>query len=1275
MKSIFALLVTALVFGLSIAHISWGDVDFSLVGTDPDDLGGSANIDQVFVASDAEKIYFKITSHRNWAEDISFGTYIDVDQNSSTGSGSGSEYSAYLYLDDGILYGGLYAYNATEGKFLLTEMGLHDASFRSNSNSMQLSVLLSDIGNPDAFDFGITMWLGDLMDVVPDAGFYTYQTTGQQSQSAVQKAMEWLATQQESDGDFTGGYALGTAATAVLAFEEKGHLPDSGKQYSSVVEKALDFIFTKAVIEDISIQDGGNPDTDGDGKGVYFNNDHDCYAYETGLCLSAILASEAPNRRVTTGDCAGWTYSQVVRDVIDYMAFAQDDDNGGWKYSPNSGSDNSAAQWPVFGMIYAEQWGIAVPGWVRSELSQWVNYVQNPDNGGSGYGGPNDNVNIGKTGGILIEMYWLGDSINTARAQKALSYINNESNWNNDNKGNAYAVFSVYKGLRLMGVESLTSAVDGGDWYSDYVDWLVDNQNPDGYWDDQHGACLATGWYILVLEDVVPSGGFSTATPQPSSGTLPADGTSTANINVTLTDPDGKPLTGQTVIMTVTSGSGTMGGVTDNGDGSYTSVYTAGNTPGTVIITITYPDGSTTTQITLVQPGAEPSDISVESAPGALPADGVSTSNITVTIKDSDGNPVIGQIVIMVIISGQGTLGTVTDNGDGSYSAKYTTPDQTGKTTISVTAGGVTNTVSITLVPTGTQLNSFPEFPGHSYTVVGEGMTWSEAEAYAESLNGHLVTISSDLENRLITDMAVSEDASDFWIGLTDEVTEGIFVWVTGEPVTYTNWYEGEPNDYGAGEDSTQIGFSSVYSWNDQSGDTKFASVVEFDAFTPDGGTTSATDTMDLFISEVTGWPGETVVVPINITDATNLAGADLTITYDSSILTINEANPTQFLSNNGINLVVNTNTPGRILLRMAGTNAMTGGSGTLVEMTFAISANATVGTETPVKFGDAEAFNVDAANIPVTTQDGKVKIAAQCMKGDVSNDGKIKSNDAILALRIAAELIDPTAQQFCAADMNSDNKVKSNDAILILRTSAGLLAPDIGNVVAGDIAIMLSQVYGEAGGSITVPLRVDNALMLAGGDISIVYDRAVLRAVDVSCESDTLIAGNVSKPGIVRIAFAKADGLVGETVANLKFDVVSDHISPLTIQDVELYGLDALPLESVAILDGKFTSYLAKPKYSMLLQNYPNPFNPDTWIPYGLSESQEVTIWILSDKGEIVRKLDIGRKAPGLYVTPGRAAYWDGKNEQGEEVSSGVYFYSIRAGEFSGVKKMVIKK
>ena len=111
------------------------------------------------------------------------------------------------------------------------------------------------------------------------------------------------------------------------------------------------------------------------------------------------------------------------------------------------------------------------------------------------------------------------------------------------------------------------------------------------------------------------------------------------------------------------------------------------------------------------------------------------------------------------------------------------------------------------------------------------------------------------------------------------------------------------------------------------------------------------------------------------------------------------------------------------------------------------------------------------------------------------------------------------------------------------------------------------------------------------------------------------------------------------------------------------------------AFLSLQLTVGDVRPKDTVLAQNFPNPFNPETWIPYQLSKSAEVSIRIHNVAGHLIRTLDLGLKPTGAYMTPSTAAYWDGKNSVGERVSSGIYFYTLQTADFAATRRMVILK
>ena len=112
---------------------------------------------------------------------------------------------------------------------------------------------------------------------------------------------------------------------------------------------------------------------------------------------------------------------------------------------------------------------------------------------------------------------------------------------------------------------------------------------------------------------------------------------------------------------------------------------------------------------------------------------------------------------------------------------------------------------------------------------------------------------------------------------------------------------------------------------------------------------------------------------------------------------------------------------------------------------------------------------------------------------------------------------------------------------------------------------------------------------------------------------------------------------------------------------------------QGIEILEKLLASLI--PEETALLRNYPNPFNPETWIPYQLAESAEVTLTIYDMNGKLVQRLAMGHQAAGMYQSRSRAVYWDGRNQLGESVASGLYFYTLTAGEFTATRRMLILK
>ena len=187
-----------------------------------------------------------------------------------------------------------------------------------------------------------------------------------------------------------------------------------------------------------------------------------------------------------------------------------------------------------------------------------------------------------------------------------------------------------------------------------------------------------------------------------------------------------------------------------------------------------------------------------------------------------------------------------------------------------------------------------------------------------------------------------------------------------------------------------------------------------------------------------------------------------------------------------------------------------------------------------------------------------------------------------------------------------------------------------------------------------------------------------------------TQLKGDINGDGVVNIQdlvlvvrvfgnTAAAPSLHPQALTLLTATDVQDWLT----QAHQLKLTDPAYLRGIAVLEQLLVALT--PKETVLLPNYPNPFNPETWIPYHLAHAADVTLTIYDSKGVMVCQLDLGHQSAGYYTDRSKAAYWDGRNENGESVASGVYFYQLRAGrsglsvphrrDYTALRRMVIVK
>ena len=227
------------------------------------------------------------------------------------------------------------------------------------------------------------------------------------------------------------------------------------------------------------------------------------------------------------------------------------------------------------------------------------------------------------------------------------------------------------------------------------------------------------------------------------------------------------------------------------------------------------------------------------------------------------------------------------------------------------------------------------------------------------------------------------------------------------------------------------------------------------------------------------------------------------------------------------------------------------------------------------------------------------------------------------------------------------------------------------GVVTAFDL-VYVALYYGKRGDGLAADVNAD-------GIVNVQDLIAVAAAVDA--------ANPLSQQAIEEVLFAAEQAAELEAIAGAPMGFsISSPVSRIAYRNVKTALADAkhLTVSDVRLVEkltvlSEFLQLLTEmhaiPETTTLLPNYPNPFNPETWIPYHLGESADVHISIYAADGKLVRTLAFGQQPVGIYASRNRAAYWDGKNALGEPVASGLYFYTLTAGNFTQTRKMLIQK
>ena len=466
---------------------------------------------------------------------------------------------------------------------------------------------------------------------------------------AIQNGLRYLWFSQSNRTTFDtnnetawGNFPLPFTALVVLAFENHGYtLPNSNAAPTGIfpkyaVRRGFNYILARLTSLTIGLTpQGDNPCVAVPAPTCLALSAQTTGApgYENAIAILPFAASNALGRTVTEVAAAnvnGRTFGEVLQRMLNATMWGQNDNvvavgRGGWVYTFNStSSDNSTNGWDMLALLDGAAAGATVPVWVRNEWSNFAlpNGLNNDgsfDYRADGNRALNGSVNVAKTGVALQGMFYAGRPVGNGDVQNAIDWIsdrwysttassmgqsfvcgNGTYNIHPTQGACAYGMYNVFKGLRLYGVQTLPGvtrgagpgAIPAGDWYADYVDWLVANQTSPtstsgGHWaslyfssqtsNEPAEAALAE----LILADVAliapDPDRFSTVglqhgnplTTDPQSNPVNTSHTVTALVEST----SGSPIAGATVSFQVSGRNSGTGSGTSDANGRVTFTY------------------------------------------------------------------------------------------------------------------------------------------------------------------------------------------------------------------------------------------------------------------------------------------------------------------------------------------------------------------------------------------------------------------------------------------------------------------------------------------------------------------------------------------------------------------------------------------------------------------------------------------------------------------------------------------------------------------------------
>lgn len=438
------------------------------------------------------------------------------------------------------------------------------------------------------------------------------------------------------------------------------------------------------------------------------------------------------------------------------------------------------------------------------------------------------------------------------------------------------------------------------------------------------------------------------------------------------------------------------------------------------------------------------------------------------------------------------------------------------------------------------------------------------------------------------------------------------------------------------------------------------------------GGSTRSVDdssmTVLISIRDTFGMAADTLSLPIDIDTATALGicAVELSLNFNGEIVEFVGLDSSNTLVGDAGWLVEYHLANDTLELAMAGSSHLSG-SGRLVSLVFSVVEEATIGNSTSFHF-ESLLLNESGIGPDGYGEDGLLTVISRW--GDVSGDGGVHAYDAALILKW---IVDPAGasllpHQLIVADGDLDGEITAYDASVILQWIVGrideLPYPGLKLTLA---SLRLDDFGGYPGQTISVPIHLDESYNLYSTEATVCHDPMVLKVVNIEGTRPGYFFSHRLGEGKVRFVYAGSESVSGgEPLALLTFSVLdgAQEGCTLSLRDVRMNNLPREPMSQTA--EFRLVTSTESSARFYLNQNYPNPFANETTISFGIMNRCRVSLKIYNVSGELVKVLLDGPHDPAYYRYS-----WDGRDESGSPLGSGVYFCRMETGKYSLTRKL----